>query len=244
MLSTKFEKLSSLVLVDILAALPMESVVRMARLGHERLRHACSLKWVKDRMTDVTFMALVRAHQVGGDVTATFSTSSVMKRLHGKVAICCNDVDNHEDIVRYPELAKKVSGNLYISLKSSDETVSYVAYMNVHYMRTSLSARTKLTYISHTCKHCSFHMSVIRRSPDTVFEYNNYIETLKHTVFYRPAVLNGRHVVDVLRAVCGPADVSEEELNRVRREATESAMRLEEGVWSAYWQGGAVIAQE
>ena len=54
MLNTNFEKLSSLVLVDILAALPMEHVVRVARLGHENLRDACFLKWVKDRMTHVT----------------------------------------------------------------------------------------------------------------------------------------------------------------------------------------------
>ena len=41
-----------------------------------------------------------------------------------------------------------------------------------------------------------------------------------HGVSYRPALLNSRHVVDVVRAVCGPADVSEAELDRVRRETT------------------------
>ena len=70
MLETKFCELSSLVLVDILAALPMEHVVRMARLGHERLRHTCSLKWVKDRMTDVTFEEVLRAYQLRGDIEA------------------------------------------------------------------------------------------------------------------------------------------------------------------------------
>ena len=64
MLDTKFCELSSLVLVDILAALPMERVVKIASLGHERLRQTCSLKWVKDRMTDVSFEEVLRAYQL------------------------------------------------------------------------------------------------------------------------------------------------------------------------------------
>ena len=244
MLNTKYEKLSSLVLVDILAALPMESVVRMVRLGHERLRHACSLKWVKDRMTDVTFMALIRAHRIGGDVAATFSISSVMKRLHGNVAICSNDAENAANIASCLALAKTISGNVYLSLRSSDEVVDCVAHRNVENIRKSLGAQTKLTYLSRSCKHCIFHIVMIMRSPDIVFEYDYHIEKREHSVFYRPALLNGRHVVDVLRAVCGPADVSEEELNRVRREATENARRMAEDVWGAYWLGGAVTAQE
>ena len=46
------------------------------------------------------------------------------------------------------------------------------------------------------------------------------------TVIYRPALLKGWHIVDVLRAICGPADVSEAELNRVRWEATEGAWHM------------------
>ena len=49
-----FEALSQLALLDILAALPMEHVASMTRLGHERLRQTFSLKWVADRMSDVT----------------------------------------------------------------------------------------------------------------------------------------------------------------------------------------------
>ena len=66
----KFEKLSSLVLVDVLAALPMEHVVRMARLGHERLRQTCSLKWVTDRMTDVSFGIVLKAYRARDAVAA------------------------------------------------------------------------------------------------------------------------------------------------------------------------------
>ena len=73
--------------MDTLAAHPMEHVVRIARLGHERLRQTCSSKWVTDRMTEVTFGAIFRAHQAGGDVTEKFCTYSIKKRLNGKVVI-------------------------------------------------------------------------------------------------------------------------------------------------------------
>ena len=71
-MKAKFSELSSLVLVDTLAALPMEHVVRMARLGHERLRQTCSLKWVTDRMTDVSFSTVFKAYQARAPMTAVF----------------------------------------------------------------------------------------------------------------------------------------------------------------------------
>ena len=93
-MKTKFGELSSLVLVDTLAALPLEHVVRLARLGNERLRQTCSLKWVTDRMTDVTFGALVRAHEAGGEVAAKFCTNSIMKKFKGKVTVLNIDTGN------------------------------------------------------------------------------------------------------------------------------------------------------
>ena len=83
----KFCDLSTLVLVDILAALPMEHVVRLARLGHENLRQGCFLKWVTDRMTEITFKTVIRAHQTGDGVAAKLCADSVIKRLKGKLVI-------------------------------------------------------------------------------------------------------------------------------------------------------------
>ena len=77
----KFEWLSSLVLVDVLAALPMEHVVRMARLGHERLLHTASLKWVTNRMTDVSFGIILKTCRARDAVAAAFCTDSVLKKL-------------------------------------------------------------------------------------------------------------------------------------------------------------------
>ena len=82
-----------------------------------------------------------------------------------------------------------------------------------------------------------------------VFEYRYYPDDGCHAVYYRPALLNGRHIVDVLTAVCGPADVSEAELDHVRREATERAQNKEwwgegwEGVWGTDWPGAAIFEE-
>ena len=78
-----------------------------------------------------------------------------------------------------------------------------------------------------------------------VFDYTYCPDEGLHYVLYRPALLNGRHIVDVLRAVCGPADVSEAELDRVRREATAKVQDEGwEGVWSTDWQGAEITANK
>ena len=249
MADTKFCQLSSLVLVDILAALPMEHVVRIARLGHENLRHTSSLKWVKDRMTHVTFRALVRARQTGGDLAATFSTISVLKSFNGRMSLRYNDFENTEYIDCCMEIAKEATGHLHLISKSSGRRVSDVARRNVEKIETSLS--TKLTYVSQTFKKATeIFVTEIERFPEIVFEYIYITENRRHHVYYRPALLNGRHVVDVLRAVCGPVVVSEAELSCVRSKVTERVWHLGEygseleGVWTADWCGGAVIASE
>ena len=252
MQNAKFEKLNQLVLVDILAALPMKHVVKMASLGHENLQHTCSLKWVKDRMTHVTFRALLRAHRTGGEVATAFSTSSVMKRLKGRVAISSDDLENTEYTDSCLELAKKVSGKLYLCSKGRDRQVRYGTNSNIAEIRTSLNNLPKLTYVSHTFEKARYefrHPSlIIERFPEIVFEHRYCSDERRHSVYYRPALLNGRHIVDVLRAVCGPGGNSEAVLPLFRREATERAKHLRwrgkewEGVWVTGWEGGAVIA--
>ena len=83
-----------------------------------------------------------------------------------------------------------------------------------------------------------------------VFYYRYSPDDERHSVYYRPALLNGRHIVDVLRAVCGPTDLSEAELDRVRREATEGArdeLWISDGrkdVWWTRWWGAAITVKK
>ena len=114
-MAPNFSDLSSLVLVDTLAALPMEHVVRMARSGHDNLRLGCSLKWVTHRMTDVTFRDAVRAHRAEGDAVAAFCTKSVLKRLTGKIKMshCHFEGADYGDACM--NINKGVTGALHIS---------------------------------------------------------------------------------------------------------------------------------
>ena len=225
-------------LVDILAALPMEHVLRKARLGHDNLRRGCSLKWVTDRMTDVHFRAVVKAHQVGGDVAAAFSSYSVKKRLKGKIVMSRHIFETTGLMDAYVNILKEVPGKIVVCAEGFDynnfETVNQ-ADMSAR----ALSSLTNLTYFSTTFDGAS--LSMILYCPWLVFVYKRVIGQHSHFVVYRPALLNGRHIVDVVSAVCGPADVSEAELERARREATKAAGEDEwSEVWSTNWRTAAV----
>ena len=82
-----------------------------------------------------------------------------------------------------------------------------------------------------------------------VFEYEHDRDEETHYVLYRPALLNGRHLVDVMRTALGPADVDQAEFDRVKREATAEAMdeTVEgggwEGVWEIFWEGAKITAE-
>ena len=242
-----FGNLTTLVLVEILAALPMEHVVRMARLGHERLRQACSLKWVTDRMTDVTFGTIVRAHLMGGDVAAAFCTKHLMKRLNGRVTVTGYGWSNAYFGDACVEMAKQVPGKIHLSRKTTEcrdsENID-----RFHDLVEDITEQMKPSYASEMTDQLSIDYT-ISDLPTLVFEYvySSYVE--QRCVYYRPALLNGRHIVDVLRAVCGPADVNEAELDRVRREATEKARDVSglgekfDGVWSTWWCGAVVTAE-
>ena len=54
-------------------------------------------------------------------------------------------------------------------------------------------------------------------------------------VLYQPSLLNGRHIVDVLRAVSGAVDVSEAVLDRAKEQATRWALNVKDDRWHTYW---------
>ena len=249
-MAPKFSDLSSLVLVDTLAALPMESVVRMARLGHERLRQTCSLKWVTDRMTHVTFEEVLRAYQLKSDMAAIFYASSILKRLNGEVKIQRIHFRNADHFDNNVELAKQVIGRLHLHFEDvlfesdqpSDKREKF---------RSALGVLPSLVYASQAFTAGPAPGDLIQKCPEMVFDYYYHPgDRRSRFVYYRPALLNGRHVVDVLRVVCGPADVSEAELAHARREATERASdegrwdEASKGIWFSLWRGAALTMKE
>ena len=82
-----------------------------------------------------------------------------------------------------------------------------------------------------------------RRFPNLVFNYMFFSHSNRpHRIRYRPSRLNGRHIIDVFRAVCESSaqDVfravcassaqDESTLDRAREEATKNAVELFKGV--------------
>ena len=237
-----FGNITYLVLVDIL-----EHLVSMARLGHERLRQACFLKWVTDRMTDVTFETIVRAHQTGGDVAAAFCTNAVMKRLKGRITVTEHVCRNAHYMDACIELAMQVPGRIHlkpITAKCPDREIRN----QYHEFVSDITEQINPCYFSEIRNKFSISCMIIA-SPAMVFEYAHDSDVEYNYVYYRPALLKGRHIVDALRAVCRPADVDKAELDRVKRETTEDAEDMSwegeewEGVWITSWQGTAVTAE-
>ena len=242
-MKTKLEELSSLVLVDTLAALPREHVVRLAALGHERLRQLCSLKWVKERMTDDFF-------------------GVVMKKLNGKVSMVLDYHVNESKVYAALKLAKQATGVLHLWIRHrgslyNDEPGELERMIQKFIKSNKIS---NLKYVSQ-CLLRGYGINVIQNFPEMVFDYQWILLkdcplTTWNTVYYRPALLNGRHIVDVLRAVCGLVDVSEAEMDRIKQQANEWAKRYRgrshlwrmrmpwnkrwEGVWRTSWEANTV----
>ena len=272
---TNFESVSSLVLVDILAALPMEHVVRMARLGHERLRLTCSLKWVADRMTDVNFETIVDVRRpvcrtvveklrracslkwlidqrktnvnfgIGNDVVTLFCAESTMKRLKGIIAVTnfyFNDTNCDNTCV---ELVKQIPGNLLLCMRMCPKYFDWKELKRHAKFLTDMASLTNLTYVI-AIEEDIFDPSIIDRSPKVLFEYKICNDERLQYVFYRPTLLNGRHIVDVLRVVCGPRDIDEEELEHIKKKATENVDAYTVGpegfggLLSTWWTGPVV----
>ena len=224
--ATKFEHLSQLVLVDILASLPMEHVVRMARLGHERLRQTCSLKWVTQRMTDVTFMAMFEASLEGGEVATAFCTESVMKRLNGTIEVVNSDFTDGNCLDAYIELATQVPGRLLLCLQIDEH---YEDCNQCESFITTMKKLTNLTYVLANMFVLDGYSDFIDKSPNMIFEYQYYIDKSKdfQAIAYWPTLTNGRNIVDVLRAVCGPTVFEETKVEDSRKQATENAFEIE-----------------
>ena len=184
------------------------------------------------------------AHQADENMANTFSTHSVMMRLNG--------LDGYLDDCL--ERINRVTGTLLFCSDGIPFEKSFETESKIWMFWASLSGFTNIKYASYTISpnaHPPPYM--INRCPQMVFEYEYYPANGEHWVQYRPTLLNGRHIVDVVRAVCGPADISEAELDIIRTEATQMADYLSaevwgevaeyEGVWHTSWFSNSITAQ-
>ena len=203
-------RLTDLVLVDILAALPMRDAFRLARLGNKRLRDMSCRAWVLARVTDVDFPVILAAYQAGGQVREAFYRTSVLKRLYGRVFLSMRDI-------QHVGLLGKIPGYLHFHFEDHE---GYDAEADFFWYRSdfieSLPSHTKekLKYVT-TKETDILDEQVISRFPSLVFEHQEE-EDDWNRVYYQPHNLNGRHILDVLLAVYRPQEVPETELLRSR----------------------------
>ena len=213
MARTGFEALSQLVLVDILAALPMEHVVRVARLGHQRLRQTCSLKWVTDRMSDVSFEKAVHTHQTAPEMRPVFCTDSIVKRLRGRVVIRVDLLKLKAYRDACVELANKVVGKWLLFMTDPKTSPHRERSENLSSFIESLKSRNNIIYTVLSC-YSIYNIGARTNLPCLIFEYS-YDNLNDEMAIYRPSRLNERHIIDVIRAVWpkSPLDI----LGRGRR---------------------------
>ena len=124
----------------------MEHVVRVARLGHDRLRQTCFLKWVADRMT-VSFQAVVHAHRNTPEIRGMFCTDSITKILHGRVVIAANLLIHKSYSDACIKLVNVISGRLLLYIEQ-ERPMSWMK-LNAYIDRfvDSLHASENLLYI-------------------------------------------------------------------------------------------------
>ena len=237
------EQLTDLVLVDILAALPMSTAIRVAQLGNTRLRDISCRAWVTARVTGVDFPAAKRASLASGQIREAFYSTSVLKRLYGRVNVCIDDMAKKDGY----EVLGKIPGFLHFYLHYPDilhpmqfDGLLFHTFIQKFFRLLPSHIEERVKYFTNE-ESDIFDDKVISWIPSLVFEHYQPREcetalfqppdTEENSVYYRPTSLNGRHLVDVLVAVCRPPGVLEAALPRARRVMTEEAKEVDDDVW-------------
>ena len=228
------QQLSDLVLVDILAAMPMCAAVRLAQLGCQRLQAISCRPWVLRRMADVNFSAVVKAYQAAGRIRDVFCGGAVLRRLYGRVEALPSEM--RPTLLREPiiNIMSKIPGHIHCNRLSIELVKNLLEFPS--------NVRRKIKYITGTFDRllakdvARFPNLVVFSSKDKALDADVVIYDLE----YRPALLNGRHVVELLRAICGPSVASEAELDRVRTGPTRRVFNTwpELGLQGTQWVPG------
>ena len=167
-------------------------------------------------MTDVNckFETIVDVHMNCRVIAECFSTLSVLKRLNGRLNLTAAKVGQVGYIDAWMEVADKVPGKLRLYINALPHgyrprpNSSSVDFGNIKKIFPSL---VYLTITRDPKEQHNWVVSQIRdinSCPNMVISCIDCFGRHRVTVEYRPALLNGRHVVDVLREVhSGSSDV-------------------------------------
>ena len=183
-------------------------------------------------MTDVALETTIKAHQKEGDDAEAFCKGSPMERLKGRVTI----EDNTNVCIA---VAKNVPEQL-LRNKQTDICSDGEVDNQYHIIVADMVKHETDSYFPESCE----LYPIIHMSRKIVFDYEYNRDEDVHYVYYRPALLKGRHIVNALSAVCWPDGVDEAELDLVRRKVAEEDFDASEngegweGVMGSSWKGG------
>ena len=148
----------------------------------------------------------------------------------GEIVMWESDLDDPNYVKSGIEVAKRMTEMLHLCLKGNNPYS-----FGIHDQLTKFVTQLEQpSYVSRIYNSYFRHLpGIIENFPQMSFCYRYMVN--EHLVYYRPTLLDGRHIVDVLIAVLGPAeDITEEELEWFREEATEESDLLG-GVWRTSW---------
>ena len=164
----------------------------------------------------------------------TFSTNLILKRLNGKVFIKIYNINSHMYTNICEELVARIGGTLHIHFDFGNVFKhSLERILRTYDLVNELSKRSNIAYITQSKNDHVFEYELMRMSPLLVFYHRRdpYDQT---NVAYRPALLNGRHVIDVLRCISGQPDVSGEDLEDIK-DAAVNVEPADPGVHFIAW---------
>merc|ERR1719259_668150 len=184
-------------------------------------------------MEEVEFEMAVRACLYDNEMMELFFTEFTLKRMYGKAVI---NVDDRYDLACIDiclELVNKMPGWLRLHILSSKYYFQPVTERIRNFVE-SLHTPSNLTYIIVNGSGLETLCDITKKFSSVICACTNTFRSDDHSVVYRPSRLNGRHVVDVLRAVCGPKDITPKQLDTARRIANrfdrDQSAGVEDGV--------------
>jgi len=197
----RFEELAAGVLQEVVAALPLQQVLRLQRLQHALLRRCCGAAQVAERATGVTFELLVKARLEGADTAAIFFTPMFLKKLYGKVVINIEAIDNTDYLDVCVELANRVPGSLHLYTKQDRHQNVDRLDDNLMTFLQRLKSPCSLRYITHL--YYMIRLPMIKLFPNLVYVYihRERWEGGIREIYCRQELLNGRSALDVVEAV-------------------------------------------
>jgi len=189
-------KLTELILVELMSALPFNDAVRLLGSKSPKLKRLFSQAWVQNRVTGVTFKNLVEICNLFEQSKQTCCSDIMLRKLNGVVVIT-HEINVKRDLAICLTLMNKMDGVLHIKIQN----YSGVAGVDILNLFRNVANREKISYVTWPCSNLHLLSRALRLLPGLVWMLRP--DTGGGSVLFRPCLLNCRHIADVIIRVAG-----------------------------------------